>query len=258
MADKLTVEPSRQRAPDGHAQHDSSAGRLPAPWPVWLTIWLVSVGIGWAAQISVDLAMLALVVVTIHELGHWAAARAIGLPAQLAVAPAIGLTLFDEPQRRADAILIAAAGPIANLLTAAVCFRMANGNSALLLIGRISLIVGVANLAPIPMLDGGRIIAALTEGPGPTRAMARTMITVGGAWFAVVAGALLWPTDPVTSGTLIAIGVGSALAEWSDWTAVHRRFGTRIVRRWALIACGPATILATLAAAWLTHFTRAS
>ena len=230
----------------------SRAGELVAPLSVWIIIWLLSAPVIVFAHIGVGLLVAALVVVSAHELGHWTAARAVGLPAQIAVSPAIGLTLFDEPRRRVDSVVIAAAGPAASLLTAAACFA-ASGSHTWRLVAHISLVVGVANLAPVPVLDGGRIISALVEGPGTVRDMLRTMTSVGGTWFALVVGAMTWSADPISAAVVLLVAAGSAVAEWSSWIESRHRHGPLIMRRWVGIAVAASSGPAVMTATWITH-----
>jgi len=210
------------------------------------------------ARVSPAVAVIALVVVTIHELGHWAGARTVGIPSRIAVAPAMGLTLLvDEPQRRRDAVLVSASGPLANLVTAWAISTAGTQSFRLSLLVQLSLIAGLGNLLPVPVLDGGHILRALTEGSSPIRARVHAMSSVGGCWFAVALGALLYGVDGTTGTTLILIGVVSILLEVSDWRGFAQQHGNGVFALGAAaggaLATGAAALTSHLLLSWLAR-----
>ena len=91
----------------------------------------------------------------IHELGHLLALWLTGAEVCRFRLTALGAELETGFLQPGQTVFCAAAGPMANLLTAAVCFRW----SARL--GWCSLFLAAFNLLPMLPLDGGRILAAI-------------------------------------------------------------------------------------------------
>jgi Zn-dependent protease/predicted transcriptional regulator len=110
--------------------------------------------------------------IVFHETAHSLVARHYGLPIR-----SITLFIFGgvaemtaEPNRPRDELLMAAAGPAASLLLAAICYVLLIGVAAwdgpvtvagvLWYLGLINFILAVFNLVPAFPLDGGRIFRA--------------------------------------------------------------------------------------------------
>ena len=110
--------------------------------------------------------------IVFHETAHSLVARHYGLPIR-------GITLFifggvaemtAEPNRPRDELLMAAAGPAASLLLAAICYALLVGVAAwrapaavvgvLWYLALINFILALFNLVPAFPLDGGRIFRA--------------------------------------------------------------------------------------------------
>jgi Zn-dependent protease len=110
--------------------------------------------------------------IILHELAHAVVARGFGLPIG-------GITLFifggvaelqDEPKTPRAEFWVAIAGPIASILTAAVCYVAAQGASSaawfegavvLAFLATINTILALFNLVPAFPLDGGRILRSI-------------------------------------------------------------------------------------------------
>lgn len=132
--------------------------------------------------------------VALHELGHALAARWLGIPVQeIVLLPIGGLAVLGRnPRRPSHELLIAAAGPLVNVILAAALFLALRAHGSLPLEGRELLAAGFAepslrtalfwlfgsnvmlvlfNLLPAFPMDGGRILRALLAMPlGFTRA----------------------------------------------------------------------------------------
>jgi hypothetical protein len=118
--------------------------------------------------IAVTLLLAAFAVTTcVHELGHYAVARALGLPARPTLTrygPATLIGRDDLILTRWQVRLTSAGGPAANAAAAyAVCVPLHLGALALL-----NLLFAAVNLLPIPRSDGTRILA-----PGRALRLAR-------------------------------------------------------------------------------------
>ena len=94
----------------------------------------------------------------LHELGHYAAARALGVGVERITVYPFGADMELTPGLRSYGtdLIIAGAGAAVNLLLAAAGYGMGNGE----LIMSNLLLAGV-NLLPIAGLDGGAILIAL-------------------------------------------------------------------------------------------------
>jgi Zn-dependent protease len=162
------------------------------------------------------LLLLVLVCVILHELGHMWVALRYGTPIiDMTLYPFGGLTRFKgHPQRWAAEALIAAGGPVANLMIAFISWSLLalSGASSgtiyqiLTLLLWSNLVIAGFNLIPAFPLDGGRILrSGLTSALGWSRAtiwaasvgqmIALLLIGLGlsyGPWL-ILAGALILP-----------------------------------------------------------------
>src|SRR5271165_5867522 len=145
--------------------------RFKIPFRMHNTGWFL---LGFCAILGISLAgcwfglpLAALVVASllVHEAGHMAAAIALHVPVR-----EFGLRLGGAYIQRAsagnrrDEILISAAGPFTNLcLTLPLWFVPQIGTQLALC----NLILGVANLLPLPSSDGLRILRTLSSNRAP-------------------------------------------------------------------------------------------
>jgi Zn-dependent protease len=118
---------------------------------------------GW--WFGLPLAALVVASLLVHEAGHMSAAIALHVPVR-----EFGLRLGGAYTQRAyagnrrDEILISAAGPLANLsLVLPLLFVPQIGTQLALC----NLVLGVANLLPIPASDGLRILRTLASANAP-------------------------------------------------------------------------------------------
>jgi Zn-dependent protease len=132
---------------------------LGVSWTFLLSLWIYVVIFGWKLAVVVILLLLA------HELGHYFAFRAYGLPARLpAFVPMIGaFTVGKPPDDLEQDAYIALAGPLVGLGLAAACFAIgAQRNDRFwYAVADLSAFLNLFNMIPMPPFDGGRVIAAL-------------------------------------------------------------------------------------------------
>jgi Zn-dependent protease len=128
-------------------------------WSFLLSLWIYVVIFGWRLAVVVMLVLLA------HELGHYFAFRAYGLPARLpAFVPLLGaFTAGATPPDLEQDAYIALAGPLVGLGLAAVCYAIGESTQDRFWFAcaDLSAFLNLFNMIPMPPFDGGRIIGAL-------------------------------------------------------------------------------------------------
>ncbi|MBV8491278.1 MAG: site-2 protease family protein, partial [Candidatus Eremiobacteraeota bacterium] len=134
--------------------------KLLAPsWTFLLSLWIYVVLFGW------KLAVVLMFVLLAHELGHYFAFRAYGLPARLPqFVPLFGaFTAGAPPEDLEHDAYIALAGPLTGLGLAAACYAIAvqTNDRFWFACADVSAFLNLFNMIPMPPFDGGRIIGAL-------------------------------------------------------------------------------------------------
>jgi Zn-dependent protease len=128
-------------------------------WTFLLSLWIYVVVFGWKLAVVVMLLLLA------HELGHYFAFRAYGLPVRLpAFVPLLGaFTAGAAPDDLEQDAYIALAGPLVGLGLAAVCYAIGETTHDRFwyACADLSAFLNLFNMIPMPPFDGGRIIGAL-------------------------------------------------------------------------------------------------
>jgi Zn-dependent protease len=128
-------------------------------WTFLLSLWIYVVIFGWKLAVVVMLLLLA------HELGHYFAFRAYGLPARLPTfIPLLGaFTAGAIPADLEQDAYIALAGPLVGLGLAAVCYAIGDlrHDRFWYACADLSAFLNLFNMIPMPPFDGGRIIGAL-------------------------------------------------------------------------------------------------
>ncbi len=128
-------------------------------WTFLLSLWIYVAFFGWKIAVVLMLLLLA------HELGHYFAFRAYGLPVRLpAFVPLFGaFTAGAPPEDLEHDAYIALAGPLTGLALAAACYGVALQTSDRFwyACADMSAFLNLFNMIPMPPFDGGRVIGAL-------------------------------------------------------------------------------------------------
>ncbi|MFZ0033056.1 MAG: site-2 protease family protein [Candidatus Cybelea sp.] len=128
-------------------------------WTFLLSLWIYVVIFGWKLAVVLMLLLLA------HELGHYFAFRAYGLPARLPTfVPLLGaFTAGAIPADLEQDAYIALAGPLVGLGLAAACYAIGDvkQDRFWFALADLSAFLNLFNMIPVPPFDGGRIIGAL-------------------------------------------------------------------------------------------------
>jgi Zn-dependent protease len=186
-------------------------------WTFLLSLWIYVVVFGWKLAVVIMLLLLA------HELGHYFAFRAYGLPARLpAFIPLLGaFTAGTPPQDLEQDAYIALAGPLTGLGLAAACYAVgvATQDRFWFACADLSAFLNLFNMIPMPPFDGGRIIGALWP----------PLWFAGFALFVVFA---IFFRIPILFVAIIGLlGLPAMLAAWRgrpDPRAEHMTFGARL------------------------------
>lgn len=193
-------------------------------WTFLLSLWIYVVIFGWRLAVVVMLLLLA------HELGHYFAFRAYGLPARLpAFVPLLGaFTAGAPPEDLEQDAYIALAGPLVGLGLAAICYAIGDATQDRFwyACADLSAFLNLFNMIPMPPFDGGRIIGALWP----------PLWIVGFALF--VAFAIVMHIPVLFVVIIGVLGLPTMLAAWRghvDPRAERMTFGARVrVSLWYL------------------------
>ena len=132
---------------------------LMASWSLILSFVLYLAVFGW------QFAIILVLVLVLHELGHYVAFRSYGLPAKLPVlVPFLGaFTIGQPPEDLEHDAYIALAGPLTGLLLSLFCAWIGSQlhDPFWLAIASVSAFLNIFNMMPMLPFDGGRIIAAI-------------------------------------------------------------------------------------------------
>lgn len=185
-------------------------------WSFLLSLWIYVVIFGWKLAVVIMLLLLA------HELGHYFAFRAYGLPARLpAFIPLLGaFTAGTPPDDLEHDAYIALAGPLTGLGLAAACYVIgdAQHDRFWFACADLSAFLNLFNMIPVPPFDGGRVIGAVWP----------PLWIVGFAVF--IALAIFWHIPLLFIVIIGALGLPAILAAWRghvDPRAARMTFGAR-------------------------------
>ncbi len=147
---------------------------LASSWTLIITLWFYVLAFGWSFGVALVFLILA------HELGHYAAFRAYGLPVRLPVfIPFLGaFTAGAAPQDPEHGAYIALAGPLVGFGLAAACYALgaALHDRFWFACAAVGAFLNLFNMIPVPPFDGGRVVFSARATPLGTR-------FVIGAWY---------------------------------------------------------------------------
>jgi Zn-dependent protease len=149
----------------------------------------------WAQVFGLWFAVGFVLLILVHELGHYFAIRAYGMEAGLPVfIPFLGaFTTHKEPAPNAKAnAVIALAGPLLGGAGAYACYAvgMQTGQPIWYALASTMFFINLFNLIPIPPLDGGHIAGALWSKTTPMSNVDRTIVAVASIGLAIALFAL--------------------------------------------------------------------
>lgn len=154
-------------APDTAARAGSVSTRIQFHWSILGVALLLVLTSANSVAGALSGYATALVVVFVHEVGHWLAARSIGLAVKRLVVHGLGgfvETLALDTAGRWFRAWVVAAGPMVNfavgsvgLLSAAYCPALRH-EAVWHYFVSLNFILGILNLAPVWPMDGGRLL----------------------------------------------------------------------------------------------------
>jgi Zn-dependent protease len=149
-------------------------------WTFILSLIFYVAFFGWRLGIVI------LLLIAAHELGHFFAYRAYGLPVRAPVfVPFFGAYTAGAiaPDLEADAY-IALAGPLTGLVLAGICYAVgdATGDRFWLACANIGAFLNLFNMIPVLPFDGGRVIGAIWP---PLWIVGALLFVVAAAWLHV-------------------------------------------------------------------------
>lgn len=139
-----------------------------------VTAWTMALAVGvYATYYGFSYALGLVLLILVHELGHGAAARRVGLPVGAPIfVPFFGafIALKDRPKSRWQEFVVAAGGPIIGGLASGACvaasFVIGAGGELFFAIGYTGLVLNLFNLMPFWQLDGARMLKAVEPRAG--------------------------------------------------------------------------------------------
>ncbi len=158
-----------------------------------------------SAIFDMSIAVMLLIVVLLHELGHVAAMRWVGIPVRgIYFIPFFGGVAVGESFGKSEAVrgFVALMGPAASMLTTVLFLLLSlpNPGSSLSDLALMSAAVNGLNLLPILPLDGGRVLQALTSRLPPRGARA-----IHGATLLLGLGLAVWMRDYLLMAVILLI-----------------------------------------------------
>jgi len=174
-----------------------------------LTIGLYTLALGWKFAVGFVLLIL------VHECGHLIAARHFGLRAGAPVfIPFMGafIALRDAPRNAWIEAWVGIGGPLLGTLGGVACYGLylATGQGLFAALAWMAFFLNLFNLAPIGMLDGGRIVTAISP----------WLWLVG---FAVMVGMLFVAFNPIVI-FILALSIPRLVSLFRKQSAEEKRY----------------------------------
>lgn len=122
-----------------------------------LAVWTMMLGGHWVP------ALMLMVVLLIHEMGHYIAARMLGARAELPIFMVIGAFVRYEnnPRTLRDDFIVSAAGPVLGTIGAALMYAFGGNNPLWLHAASLGFVLNLFQLIPVPPFDGGHMVLAI-------------------------------------------------------------------------------------------------
>lgn len=129
-----------------------------------LVSFAISVAFWWMMTGSVNVALGILILIFVHEMGHYFAAKQIGVTVSTPVFSPFGAAVLMGPTATAkEEAYVGIAGPFLGTVASVICFALGlwMGVGELFRIAQWGLMLNLFNLIPLSPLDGGRISMAV-------------------------------------------------------------------------------------------------
>jgi Zn-dependent protease len=207
--------------------------------------------------------------VTLHELSHSIVAMRLGLKVRDIVLLPLGGVSEIEGIGTSPSIefKVAIAGPLASVVIGLVCLGLGfathastwpptlSGNSWLVRIGWLNLILAAFNMVPALPMDGGRVFRALLARTGNNVRATRIAATVAGLFAVGMIGfGFAYPSEFLVA----VIGGFVLIGAMSEWRSAQFRDAMQGMRVGAVmhpdLTTVPTGVRATEVAAWLAQF----
>jgi len=126
---------------------------------IFLSVWLYAIWFG-----GVKIAIVFVLMILVHELGHYLTWRNFGVPVNLPMfVPGLGAFVSSRGGTPAQNLAAAIAGPLFGIMAATVCwfYGLRTGEQFWIACAYIGYFINLFNLMPVPIFDGGAIAGAL-------------------------------------------------------------------------------------------------
>jgi Zn-dependent protease len=184
------------------------------------SVWFYALFWGW------KFALVFVLLIAVHEFGHWFTMRFFGVPSSLPFfIPGMGalVNMTGRPASAFNESLIALAGPLMGAIGSAICAYV--GFSAhepfWIAAAYLGMFINLFNLAPVMPLDGGRIVGSISP-----------RIWVGGLALFIVAIFAFRLFNPLII-ILIVISIPQVIAAWRGRLDAHY-YGVTLAQRLAI------------------------